>query len=270
MLNFRIFTMEFSNNSQSSLHLTHSDDFAPSLTHKSKYKTEKSWSSDDEGLFPVKCDTLSTVWAIGMHTEAYGGQARECSSWVPINHAYTKYYAAIMSRKVWRMVNDVWQLSTSLLLFSIPFITTVVGSPHMIFKTFFPLPRTDCECVTAFEHINYLLMLTLEEDAFFVLTHAARVSAVFTSPGCCYGNRQNLTVPVSRVRFKEILESNMRRGNAGTEWSQVLVNIDQFQLLESHRGTFSAIQVMECCSALSLSRALIYRYCDVHVLLTPL
>lgn len=58
----------------------------------------------------------------------------------------------------------------------------------------FPLPRTCTNCVRAFEHINYLLTLTFERDAFFVLTPTDRVSAVFTSLSCCHGNRQNLPV----------------------------------------------------------------------------
>lgn len=105
-----------------------------------------------------------------------------------------------MSDKVWRTVNDVLHLSTSLPLFPIPFIITV-DVPHVWF--YFPLQRTCADCVRAFEHIiNYLLMLTLEEDAFFVLAHTARVSVVFTSPSRCRGNRQNLTVRVGRVRFR--------------------------------------------------------------------
>ncbi len=61
-------------------------------------------------------------------------------------------------------------------------------------RLLFPLPRTCTNCVRAFEHINYLLMLTFEEEAFFVLTPTAGVSAAFTSPGCCHGNRLNLAV----------------------------------------------------------------------------
>lgn len=69
----------------------------------------------------------------------------------------------------------------------------------------FPLPRTRANCVRAAGRINYLLMLTFEEDVSFVLTPTARVGAVFTSPSCCHDNRQNLAVRkrgVCRVTFR--------------------------------------------------------------------
>lgn len=90
-------------------------------------------------------------------------------------HPYAQYHAAVTSGKAWGMVavNGVLHLSTSLLLFSLLFIITA-RVPRVWFL--FPLPRTRTNCVRAFEHINYLLMLTFEGDAVFVLAPTARVS----------------------------------------------------------------------------------------------
>lgn len=80
---------------------------------------------------------------------------------------------------------------------------------------FLPLPRTRTDCVRAFEHINYLLMLTFEGDAFFVLTPTAGVNAVFTSAGPL--PRQQ-TEPHSQRESAEldleILESGVKRSKA--------------------------------------------------------
>lgn len=85
-----------------------------------------------------------------------------------------------------------------------PFIIPV-SVPHVWgFVLLFPLHRT--YCVRAVEHINYLLMLTLQKDAFFVLTHTARVSAVFMSPSCCRGNSQNLTVKSDQRQIQKSLK----------------------------------------------------------------
>ena len=71
-------------------------------------------------------------------------------------------------------VNGVLHLSTSLLLFLLLFI--IAARVPCVWFFFFPLPRTRADCVRAFEHINYLLMLTFEGDAVFVLAPTARVS----------------------------------------------------------------------------------------------
>lgn len=164
------------------------------------------------------------------------------------------------------MVNDVWHLST--LLFSIPFITTGDCSPDMIFNFFFffPLPRTDYKCVRAFEHINYLLMLTL---SLFSLTQPGSAQCLHRQ---AVATATDGTSPSQSAEFaSEILESNMKQGNAGTKWIQVLVSIDQFNAQVTWGGggsqpprSWYVVQHFDVMS--ELSRVLTYWYCEVHAL----
>lgn len=66
---------------------------------------------------------------------------------------------------------------------------------------------------------SHLLMLTPEEDAFFVLAPTVAVSGVFTSPGCCCGNRQSLAARVGRARCRKPGEWHAKIEQEDGPWS---------------------------------------------------
>lgn len=75
---------------------------------------------------------------------------------------------------------------------------------------------------------SFLLMLTLQDDAFFVLAPRARVSAVFISSRCCRGNRQSLATKVRRVSCRYFISMmknhEMELGVLLIDWSIEIAN----------------------------------------------
>lgn len=158
--------------------------------------------------------------------------------------------------------------SQHLPLFSIPFITTVDGSPHMIFTFFISIAE------------NWLQVRQRLWTYKLPLNAYTRGGCFLCSHSCSQGQcgvyitglllRQQ-TGPHSRSQQSSFQKSLKVIWNKATqEQSEVRcrVNIDQLELLKSHRGTFSATQVMVCCSALWCNvRAL--QSADILILWSP-